>query len=282
MKNKRDSYQNQDSDEKSQKKRLVFLSSLVILLTIITFAMGAALIALFINQRKIEQAKVDEISTSTPSPEASVIPSPQEAIVPSPEVIITPSPLEKITPLPEVIVTPTPEVNTTSTPEITTGEVTITPTPEVTTAAVPKPTTANPKSFEYQGLLFELQQCQKLNVNAQTQSIKCSVAITSTQENVKVELYSAVRGNENRRSRILDAGQESIARKIQFGSDVTQWGRTKNNLIKDVPMKAIFMFENVPLETDEIDVFEITSSMRSSYYNNDIKVEFRNVNVSDS
>ncbi|KST62471.1 hypothetical protein [Mastigocoleus testarum] len=283
MKNERDSSPSQKLDEKNQKKRLMLLSSLVVFLTLIVFAMGVALVFLFINERKLERAQVNETSKAsseviaagdasriaTPSPVQEITPLQQDT-TPSPKATITPSPAEIITPSPEANTTLTPQANITP------------PTPEVTTLASPQSASVSNKSFEYQGLLFELQKCEKLNINVQTQSIRCSVAIISTQENVKIELYSALRGNEDRRSRILDAGQESIAEKIQFGSDVTRWGRTSNNLIKDVPIKAIFMFENVPLETDEIDVFEITSTLKSSYYNNDIKVEFRNVNVSGS
>ena len=287
MKNERDSSPSQKSDGKNQKKRLILLSSLVVFLTLIVFAMGAALVVLFINERKLERAQVNEISKpssdgidasriATPSPVQEITPLPQDT-TPSPEATITPSPAKTITPSPEVVATPSEEVNTTPTPQAT-----ITPTPEATKAALNKSTNVSNKSFEYQGLLFELQKCEKLNVNAQTQSIRCSVAITSTQENTKLFLYTAERNNENRRSRILQSGQESVAQKIQFGSYVSRWGSTKNNLIKDVEMIAIFMFDNVPLQTDKIDVFEITSTLRSSYYNNDIKVEFRNVDVSDS
>ncbi|MEO0967475.1 MAG: hypothetical protein AAFX80_03830 [Cyanobacteria bacterium J06639_18] len=288
MKNERDSSPSQKSDGKNQKKRLMLLSSLVVFLTIIVFVMGAALVVLFINERKLEQAKLDDNSKSsseaiaagdasriaTPSPVQEITPLPQDTI-PSPEASITASPAETIIPSPKVVATPSEEVNTTPTPQAT-----ITPNTEVTTAASPQSANVSNKSFEYQGLLFELQKCEKLSSNAQVQSIKCSVLMTSTQENVKVFLFS--NKNESRRSRIFEEGQESIAQTIKFGSDVSRWGSTSNNLIKDVPIKAIFIFEKVPLQTNEIDVFEVSSSLRSSYYNNDIKVEFRNVDVSDS
>lgn len=282
MKNKRDSSPSQKSDENNQKKRLTLLSFLVVFLTLIVFTMGAALVFLFINERKLERAQVNETSKAssdasriaTPSPVQEITPSPQDT-TPSPEATITPSPAETIAPSPEVVATPSEEVNTTPTPQAT-----ITPTPEATKAALNKSTNVSNKSFEYQGLLFELQECKKLNSNAQVQSIRCSVLMTSTQENVKVFLFS--NKNESRRSRIFEEGQESIAQTIKFGSDVSRWGSTSNNLIKDVPIKAIFIFEKVPLQTNEIDVFEVSASLRSSYYNNDIKVEFRNVDVSDS
>ena len=288
MKNKRDSSPSQKSDGKNQKKRLMLLSSLVVFLTIIVFVMGAALVVLFINERKLEQAKLDDNSKSsseaiatgdasriaTPSPVQEITPLPQDT-TPSPEASITASPAETIVPSPEVVATASPEVNTTPTPQAT-----ITPTPEATKAALNKSTNVSNKSFEYQGIVFELQECKKLNSNAQVQSIRCSVLMTSTQENVKVFLFS--NKNESRRSRIFEEGQESIAQTIKFGSDVSRWGSTSNNLIKDVPIKAIFIFEKVPLQTNKIDVFEVSSSLRSSYYNNDIKVEFRNVDVSDS
>lgn len=248
MKNKRDSSPSQKSDGKNQKKRLMLLSSLVVFLTIIVFVMGAALVVLFINERKLEQAKLDDNSKSS-----------SEAIAAGDASrIATPSPVQEITPL----------------PQDTTLSL------EATKAALNKSTNVSNKSFEYQGIVFELQECKKLNSNAQVQSIRCSVLMTSTQENVKVFLFS--NKNESRRSRIFEEGQESIAQTIKFGSDVSRWGSTSNNLIKDVPIKAIFIFEKVPLQTNKIDVFEVSSSLRSSYYNNDIKVEFRNVDVSDS
>ncbi|MFN6468688.1 MAG: hypothetical protein RMY36_003310 [Nostoc sp. SerVER01] len=124
-----------------------------------------------------------------------------------------------------------------------------------------------------QGLTFELLGCQKSITDTATQRIQCSLNLTSTQDNSNVSLHSNY--SQTRRSRLFYAGKEYIATKVDFGS--YSGNSVDNNLLKNTALTAIFTFEKVPVEVNKIEVFEI-----SSYYQGDIKVEFRNVPVSGS
>lgn len=110
------------------------------------------------------------------------------------------------------------------------------------------------------------------------QRVQCSLNIISTRENARVSLYS--NSNEIRRSRIFGNGTENIATQVEFGSSTEPYS-ISNNLIKDVVLKAIFSFNKVPLEVNKIEVLEISSYLESSYYQGDIKIEFRNVPLSN-
>ncbi len=46
-------------------------------------------------------------------------------------------------------------------------------------------------------------------------------------------------------------------------------------------MGAKLFFDEVPLTVNKLEVIEISSYLKSSYYNDDIKLEFRNVSLSE-
>ncbi len=137
------------------------------------------------------------------------------------------------------------------------------------------PTTTN--SVEIQELVFELQECKKSLTSATTKNITCSLLITSTKENSKVYLYS---DNYNGKTRIIGAGKESIAKRVKLGSNSNKYKTIiDNNLTQDIPMEGIISFEGVPQEVEEIEILEIDSYLKSSYYDGAIKAEFRNINL---
>ncbi|NEQ36760.1 MAG: hypothetical protein F6K40_10910 [Okeania sp. SIO3I5] len=133
-------------------------------------------------------------------------------------------------------------------------------------------------SFAVQGLVYDLKSCQKSNVNPKSQTISCVLLITSKQENVSFSLYS---NRSGRRSRIFEAGKEYLATRVKLGT-YSGTSRVRNNLITDVPIEATITFDNVPLEVNKIQVFQISSWLQSSYYNNGINVEFRNLSLSEN
>ncbi|NES64696.1 MAG: hypothetical protein F6K24_05255 [Okeania sp. SIO2D1] len=166
--------------------------------------------------------------------------------------------------------------NRTNTPTPTT----VTSPPIETTETIETTSTsaASLASFEAQGLVYELKGCQKSNVSPNSQTISCILLLKSKQENVKFYLYSNYSGT--RRSRIFEAGKEYIATRVELGTS-RGTSRVQNNLITDVSIEATITFDNVPLEVNKIEVFQISSYLESSYYRNDIKVEFRNISLSE-
>lgn len=134
------------------------------------------------------------------------------------------------------------------------------------------------QSVERQEIIFELQYCKKSNTSTTSQTLECSFLITSTRENATIYLYSSQ--NRNRRSRVIEGGQEYIATRSELGSDRSNYG-VKNTLIKDTAMGAKLFFDEVPLTVKNLEVIEISSYLESSYYNNDIKLEFRNISLSE-
>lgn len=84
--------------------------------------------------------------------------------------------------------------------------------------------------------------CQKSNVSPNSQTISCTLLITSKQENVEFYLYS--NDSSARRSRIFEAGKEYIATRVELGT-YSGTRRAKNNLITDVPIEATITFDNV-------------------------------------
>ncbi|GAB1538267.1 hypothetical protein NUACC21_09250 [Scytonema sp. NUACC21] len=134
-------------------------------------------------------------------------------------------------------------------------------------------------AIEQQGISFELLGCQKSTTDITTQRIQCFLNIISTQENAKISLYPNF--NESQRTRIFGSGNENLATQVKFGSS-TGYYSVSNNLIKNVALKAIFSFDKVPIEVNNIEVLEVSSFLESPYYQGDIKIEFRNVPLSSA
>ena len=139
------------------------------------------------------------------------------------------------------------------------------------------PTPVSSQSVEQEGIIYELKSCQKSsNVNSSTQSLRCTLLITSTKKNVKLTLYS--NGVHERRSRIIEQGKEYLAKKVKFGTYSNKY-QVRNSLIKDIPIEAIITFDGVPLDVNQIDVLQLTTSLFSSYYHGLINPEFRDLSV---
>ena len=142
---------------------------------------------------------------------------------------------------------------------------------------ITKRTSTSGKSFETLSIVYQLEGCQKSNVGTNSQTISCNLLIMSKRENVDFSLYANYAG---RNSRILEADKKYLATSVKLGRN-SDTRYLKDNLTKDVPIEAIIYFDNLPLEVNKIELFQIYSSLKSSYYNNDIKnVEFSNVSVS--
>ncbi|NEO36325.1 MAG: hypothetical protein F6J90_08330 [Moorea sp. SIOASIH] len=142
-----------------------------------------------------------------------------------------------------------------------------------------KPTPVSSQSVELEGILYELKSCQKSsNVNSSTQSISCAILITSTKENVKLELYS---NGYKGRSRLLDQGKEYVATKVTFGtySSHKRYGYVNNSLIKDIPIEAIITFKGVSLDVNQIDLLQFKTHLKSSYYTGYLNPELRDLSV---
>lgn len=176
--------------------------------------------------------------------------SPSNILFPSPT-----SPTESPSPSPSDIPSPSPT------------------SPTVTPSSSPE--TKNPIGVvNRQGLIFELQSCKKSITDVTNQKIQCLINITSTQDNSQVNLYP--NQNQSMRSRILALGQENVSVGASLGSNSGSYN-VGNNLIKNTPMTAIFYFEKVPAQINKIEVLEISAA-----HQGDIKIEFRNVPLSDS
>ncbi|NER25128.1 MAG: hypothetical protein F6J96_31415 [Symploca sp. SIO1C2] len=152
------------------------------------------------------------------------------------------------------------------------------PAPTPTSNAPSETVSTSPQPVERQDIVFELQNCQKSNTSTTSQTIECSFLITSNRENAKVYLYS--NQSNTRRSRVVEAGQEYIANRSELGSARNKY-KVENTLIKDTAMGAKLFFDEVPLTVNSLEVIEISSYLESSYYNDDIKLEFRNIPLSE-
>ncbi|KYC42770.1 hypothetical protein WA1_11585 [Scytonema hofmannii PCC 7110] len=229
-------------------KILFILGFLVIL---VVFVGGVATTLVILNWKKIF-GDISLTPNVNPLPTASSSPTPSSTVVPLPSP--SPSPTESSS-----------------------------PSPSPTESSLPSPSSApeikSPISaIEQQDISFELLGCQKSTTDTTAQRIQCSLNIISTRENARVSLYP--NSNELRRTRIFDTGNENIATQVEFGSNTGPYS-VSNNLIKDVALKAIFSFNRVPIEVNKIEVLEISSYLESSYYQGDIKIEFRNVPLSN-
>lgn len=174
---------------------------------------------------------------------------------PSPSNILSPLPTESPSPSSSDIPSPSPT------------------SPTVTPSSSPE--TKNPIGVvNRQGLIFELQSCKKSITDVTNQKIQCLINITSTQDNSQVNLYP--NQNQSIRSRILALGQENVSVGASLGSNSGSYN-VGNNLIKNTPMTAIFYFEKVPAQINKIEVLEISAA-----HQGDIKIEFRDVPLSDS
>ncbi|MEM1170874.1 MAG: hypothetical protein AAGJ08_17790 [Cyanobacteria bacterium P01_H01_bin.35] len=109
-------------------------------------------------------------------------------------------------------------------------------------------------------------------MNIDSQSINCHLLITSTEKNARLTLYAQSSGT---RSRIIEAGTIYLATQAELGT--SSGSRARENLIKDVPLKASINFDQVSLEVNKIEVMEII--LYSG--NNKIPLEFRDVPLSD-
>ncbi|GGA49031.1 hypothetical protein [Okeania sp. KiyG1] len=128
------------------------------------------------------------------------------------------------------------------------------------------------RTYEINGFLFELQSCKRANVNADSQSIHCTLLITSTEKNANLTLYTQA---NNGKSRIVEAGEIYPATRAQLGTSSDRYD-ARENLIEDVPIKAYITFDRVSLEVNKIQVMEIF--LQSG---NIIRLEFRDVPLSE-
>ncbi|MUG99532.1 hypothetical protein F7734_47510 [Scytonema sp. UIC 10036] len=191
--------------------------------------------------------------------------------------------MPNVNPLPTVSSSPTPLSTVLPSPSPSSPIAESSPSPSPTESSLPSPSSApeitSPISaIEQQDISFELLGCQKSTTDTVAQRVQCYLNIISTRENARVSLYS--NSNEFRRTRIFDTGNETLATQIEFGSS-TGLDSVSKNLIKDVALKAIFSFDKVTTEVNKIEVLEISSYLESSYYQGDIKIEFRNVPLSN-
>ncbi|MDY7004166.1 MAG: hypothetical protein SWX82_09480 [Cyanobacteriota bacterium] len=128
------------------------------------------------------------------------------------------------------------------------------------------------RTYEIDGFVFELQSCKRANVNADSQSIDCTLLITSTEKNAWLNLYAV---SSSTRSRIVEAGKIYLATTAQLGTSSNR-GYARENLIEDVPIKASITFDKVSLEVNKIQVMEIFL-----HSGNTIPLEFRDVPLSE-
>ncbi|NEP53144.1 MAG: hypothetical protein F6K65_31825, partial [Moorea sp. SIO3C2] len=142
-----------------------------------------------------------------------------------------------------------------------------------------EPQLVEPIEVENKGIIYNFKSCQKSpNLNSSTQSISCTILITSTKENVQLRLYS--NRNYSAISRLFQQGKEYVATKVKLGTfSSNRSGYVKNSLIKDVPIEAIIDFGGVPLEVKQIDILQLKFSLNSSYYRGFINTELRNLPV---
>lgn len=176
----------------------------------------------------------------------------------------TPSPSLSNIPSPSPTLPPeTPSPSPTPSPTLPTQSPT--PSPEAQNSA----TTVN-----RQGLIFELKSCKKATTDVANQKIQCFVNITSTQDNSPITIHA--NNNQSQRSRILALGQENVSIIASLGSNSGNYD-VKNNLLKNAPMTAVFYFEKVPAQITKIEVLEISAVNKE-----DMKIEFRNIPLSDS
>lgn len=242
--------QNRDRNSDNRPPNNNFQNKIVLILVfiviIVVFAGGVSTALVILNWKKIfgDISLPDNLSSlPTKSPPLSSLPT--EASSPSPSPIVSPS---------------------------------SSPFSLATASSSPSPEVKSPIGvIKQQEISFELLGCQKSTTDTTTQRIRCSLNIISTRENARVSLYP--NSSEFRKIRIFDAGYENIATQVEFGSKFDP-NNVSNNLIKDVALKAVLSFDRVPIEVNKIEVLEISSALESSYYQGDIKIEFRNIPLS--
>lgn len=151
--------------------------------------------------------------------------------------------------------------------------------PTTVTSPANKLTSTSGKSFEALSIVYELQGCKKSNVGTNTQTISCNLLITSKRENVVFYLYTDYYGQK---STIFEANKNYLATNSKLGKN-SSTKYVMVNLTKDVPIDATIYFDNLPLEVNKIELLQIRSFLKSSYYENFIdNVEFSDISVSEN
>ncbi|NEP15198.1 MAG: hypothetical protein F6K14_34525, partial [Symploca sp. SIO2C1] len=107
-------------------------------------------------------------------------------------------------------------------------------------------------------------------------NIYCFLSITSTKEPSFVSIYR----QETGQTRILEGGEEKLVYRIKLGTKNNRYEVT-NELPQSVPMKSSLNFIEVPVKVNKIEILEIFAGVKNSTYNEFIKVEFRDIPLSE-
>ncbi|MGF1489428.1 MAG: hypothetical protein ACFBSE_20260 [Prochloraceae cyanobacterium] len=131
------------------------------------------------------------------------------------------------------------------------------------------------------GLSIELLNCISQPISANVQTISCPYLVTSQQPQARLEMSSGKNYNPAQ-VRFIDAqGREYISTRIRFGADINNYRVTKD-LIKDIPIRGTVIFDNIPTSIADIKVLELYGNLNSQLYRGNVKVQFREVNLSSS
>ncbi len=138
---------------------------------------------------------------------------------------------------------------------------------------------------EVGGLKFQLLNCTSKAVSSEFKTIVCPYLVISSSEGAELEMRSGKYYSSSGKVRLIDSqGNEHISTQIKFGANTHEYEVTKD-LIKDVPIRGEVIFDRVPRELQNITVLELFGELEkeveSKSYHEDIKVQFRKVNLSE-
>lgn len=157
------------------------------------------------------------------------------------------------------------------------------PQPEQKEVLLPSPTQNNPNSKtepgnnknnftqQNEGFKVDLQDCIQ-----QSQKIICRLKITSIKKDSPLRMQGN-NGLSYRTRRIDTSGNEYIAKIAKIGTSENSVF-AESDLIKDTPMNASVVFDEILPETNKIAVLEVSFYNKNS--DTSFKLQFRNINLS--
>lgn len=146
------------------------------------------------------------------------------------------------------------------------------PSPIPTTSPTPTPPTNSPTTTStdlHEGILFQLKGCRKDN-----KTLKCEFLVTDQKQDRTLYMYTRSINS----SRIIDPqGNQYVAKSVNFGgSEHSTY--VYQNLVQGIGLKAFITFEKVPIQTNQLDLFEVSARIQSQGF---FTIKFLKIPVSN-
>lgn len=146
------------------------------------------------------------------------------------------------------------------------------PSPIPTTSPTPTPPTNSPTTRYtqlHEGILFQLKGCRKEN-----ETLKCEFLVTDQKQNRKLYIYTR---SINSSRIIAPQGNQYIAKSVDFGG-TEHSTYVHQNLVQGIGLKAFITFKKVPIQINQLDLFEVSARTQSQGY---LPIRFRDIPVSN-